>query len=133
MNTLEKSERMVASIVAFLAERGVERTDFSVAEIGFELTRENDQLFSDAMIWLSAEGIIRSNDRIDYVAGKDNETVAISFSLTSFGFKLLSETYEGELTLGQAVSKTNSSGVGYANVGNLLGGLLGSFTKSVSG
>lgn len=132
MDSLAKSEHIVAAIVAHLAERGVQRTNFSVEDVGLELTEDNDKLFSDALRWLSDEGIIRSNERYDTVDGTENETIAIAFTLTSFGFDLLQNRFEGDLKLGAAIQQAKDGSGGYSNIGDLIGGILGGFTKTIS-
>ena len=123
------SERMIAAILEELAKRGVKRDDLNLAHVGFEGSRENMLLFVDAMRWLEEEGVIRSNEKHKFMLSNGE---ALGFTLTSLGYRLLSQRFDGELTLGQAIQNTNSSGTGYANVGNLLGGLLGSFTKTLA-
>ncbi|WP_425100199.1 hypothetical protein [Tropicibacter sp. S64] len=132
---LNESERMIAMIIGHLADGGVTRQTFSVRELGYEANDDSHRLFRDAVLWLGYEGIIASGytERKNQFSQKDNTIFARSFFLTSKGFKLLSEKFDGELTLGAAVKEANSNGTGYANAGTFFGGILGGFTKSISG
>jgi hypothetical protein len=129
ISELEQSERMVVSILAALAERGVLIKDLKLEELGYELTRDNVTIFVHAVRWLADEGIIRTNEQNAFLSSGNT---ALGFTVTSRGFALLSERFEGDLTLGQVIRRVNDDGQGYAKVGNLLGGLLGSLTKSLS-
>ena len=51
--------------------------------------------------------------------------------LTAKGYALLSQEFQPGLNLLGAVRHVNSSGQGYANAGELIGGILGAFTKSL--
>ncbi|WP_090732807.1 hypothetical protein [Paracoccus homiensis] len=130
--SLARSEEMVARIVAHLAPYGVQRTTFGSKELGYESGNETRLLFIDAMNWLQNEGVVFSSEKIKFMNGtSEGEVYALRFVLTSKGYKLLSSRFNGDLTLGQAITKVNASGEGYANLGDLVGGLLGGFTKSM--
>ncbi|MEQ9260308.1 MAG: hypothetical protein RIG84_14565 [Roseovarius sp.] len=125
-DTLPESEEMVAKIVSFLAERGVRQSDVSAQVLGYTQDNQVDVLFANAMKWLIDEGIVRQTALHETQGGMAKGCV-----LTSRGFALLAQPFEGSLTLGTAIRKTAESGAGYSNVGDLLGGLLGGFTKSL--
>ncbi|MDK3075111.1 hypothetical protein QO034_18645 [Sedimentitalea sp. JM2-8] len=131
-NEIAQSEHMVSSIVSKLAARGVRRTELTLSELGYENNEENTDLFIDAVKWLESEGIIRSGEKYDFYANSKNETVASGFTVTSFGFALLQQPFDGNLTLGAAIEKVRSDGSGYSKIGDLVGGLLGGFTKTIS-
>jgi hypothetical protein len=129
MERLRESELCVAKLVAKLAENGVMKTDLTHENVDID----DPDLFVDALTWLRHEGIAFSTDTHHFYGGTEGKPIASGFRLTSKGFNLLSESYDGDLTLGQAIRRSSESGQGYANAGNLLGGLLGAFTKSVGG
>ena len=129
---LVQSEQIIAAIVRYLAEQGVKRQDFSLEDLNLP-GHVDDDLFGDALLWLEGEGIVRNTVTHEFYLGQNGRTMASGFTLTSLGFSLLNEKIDGDLTLGSAIKQTSESGQGYANVGQLIGGLLGSFTKSVSG
>ncbi|MBN8185359.1 hypothetical protein JF540_01525 [Salipiger thiooxidans] len=129
---LADSETMIASLVAYLAEQGVRRSEFTVLDLGLEADRENVSLFIDALKWLASEGIVRSQDTHEFYSVSEGDTAASGFTLTSYGFALLQQPFLGELTLGGAIKKAQGSGSGYSGIGDLVGGILGGFTKSLS-
>lgn len=130
LSKTEMSERMVTKIVAHFAEQGVIREDLNLEKLGYEPSEATANLFVDAMSWLSNEGIINTNQKLAFTMGSSPR--ALGFTLTSKGYAMLASPFEGELTLGAAIKHAQRTGQGYSNVGELLGGLLGAFTKSIS-
>lgn len=127
-STLEASELMISRIVARLAEQGVARRDLKVVELEYEPTRENALLFIDAMKWLHDEGVVRLSEGHAFTQDGTAQRVC----LTSYGYALLAQRFDGSMTLAVAIQKTNASGSGFSGLGDLVGGILGGFTKSIS-
>ena len=133
-NLLKDSEEMIARIIALLAPNGVKRVKIDILSLQFEGSNHDDirpyvGLFLDAMEWLIAENIVRHTDR-------DLSGVYSQCCITSYGFALLGQKLVGAKdneTVGKAVRNVNDDSASYANAGNLLGGLLGAFTKSIGG
>ncbi len=131
-NLLKDSEEMIARIVALLAPNGVKRVEIDILSLGFEGSNHSDigpyvGLFHDAMEWLIAKNIIRHT-------GRDLSGMYYQCCITSYGFALLGQKLVGAKdneTVGKAVRNVNDDSASYANAGNLLGGLLGAFTKSM--
>ena len=124
----------MARIVAYLAAKGVRSSDFTIADLGYQNDASDHQLFSDALRWLMHEGVVYSNEEHDVLEddAEPGGVVASGFVLTSYGFKLLEQPFDGELTLGAAIQKATSDEAGYSKVGDLVGGILGGLTKSLS-
>ena len=125
-NDLEISEKMIAAVVHALAGRGVKRTEFSLND--FELEGGDINLFVDALLWLSSEGIIRSTVEPPYLL----DGTAYGFTLTAYGYRLLEQDFRGGMTLGRAIRETKETGRSFSSVGDFFGGLLGGLTKSIS-
>ncbi|AHD10873.1 hypothetical protein PhaeoP75_03182 [Phaeobacter gallaeciensis] len=89
--------------------------------------------FFPCVDWLVSEGVIRVQDIRRYTdsnhSGFPDRPV-----LTSYGFQLLEQKISvgaDAERLANRVKEVSSNGVGYANVGDLIGGILGGFTKSI--
>jgi hypothetical protein len=126
----EKSERMVAAIISRLAKNGVVRVDFEIRDLDQEDLIEERELFVDAFIWLENEGVVWSNTKHRFLLGG---ATAMGFTLTSYGYRLLNSRFEGDLTLNRAVERVVDTRKSYSGAGDFIGGILGGFTKSISG
>jgi hypothetical protein len=126
-DNLRISEQIIARIVTTLAERGVKTETLSAGDLSFKDVQIEPAFFVDAIKWLEAEGIIRS--RMSNPVGVDG--TAIGFVLTAYGFHLLDQNFKGEMKLGRAVKEVAQNGRSWTNVGEVLGGIMGGFTKSI--
>ncbi|OZA06982.1 MAG: hypothetical protein B7Y02_14630, partial [Rhodobacterales bacterium 17-64-5] len=86
-------------------------------------------LFADMVKWLQDEGVVRDQD--SYSDGLGG--VVFDLVLTSRGFWLLEQKFTGDLTLGSAISKVAKNEPMTAGLGDFVGGILGGFTKSITG
>ncbi|MFV0244766.1 MAG: hypothetical protein ACK5IB_07085 [Qingshengfaniella sp.] len=132
MDDLAASEAMIARIVGCLVPLGVNRVTLTLKNIdpsggqGF-----SERLFADAMYWLAEEGIIRFE--------QERQTTQLRMRgcvLTARGYALLGQPLriEGKTgTVGERVREVQAGDAQYARAGNFFGGLLGAFTKSISG
>jgi len=115
-----------------LAKNGLSRQDFQPTELICDQDSADElnsiDFMSDVVHWLADEGIIRFEAVL-----MDGEVIGAT--LTSKGFSALGKpAISGDSrSLGFAVRQIQSGSGGFANVGELFGGILGAFTKSISG
>lgn len=130
MNKREQSGVLISRLLTRLADNGVVGEELSTYDL-FDHPPSNDdvRLYVDTILWLEAEGVIRTDGGSQ--GGRSNELV-YEIVLTSFGFSLLEKKLDGDLSLGSAAKKVASGGPNLAGFGDLVGGILGGFTKSVS-
>jgi hypothetical protein len=93
--------------------------------------------FATCFTWLSNEGLVRA-DRVTVVPedGEDvaNDLYVYNPTLTSHGFAMLGQKVKiGETitTLGDAVESRSVGEPSGWQIGDLVGGILGGFTKSI--
>jgi hypothetical protein len=129
MDNLQKSEAVIARILAHLAENGLQATELNhdTLQLGAEL----QPFFEICYDWLEAEGIVRSSKVVKAAGG---EIWIFNPVITANGFRLLGQGVilgGEEKSLGTAVKEV-SSGRSYSSLGDFFGGLLGGFTRSIS-
>ena len=130
MNKREQSTVMLARLVQRLADNGVIKEDISSDDFVSDHTAQNEvQIFCDLIDWLSREGVIRTDG--GYSGG--NGDFVYDLVLTSRGFWLLEQDYTANLTLGAAIKAVSQNGAMTSGLGDFVGGMLGGFTKSISG
>lgn len=131
MNQNGKSDLMVASIASRLYQNGVSTQTISILDVG----EEDEDLFIDAICWMRDEGLIRTSG----FASTNDEgitTKAHDCVLSSFGFAAFSNRMERdgkETTLGTEIKRVSETKSSWGAPGEFIGGLLGGFTKSISG
>jgi hypothetical protein len=87
--------------------------------------RPFDEVFAYTLVWLSNEGYVRSRTP----AGLFMKQV----TLTTKGLAALNAVPQGlSATIGSTLA-TNASAGNWSGVGDLIGGLIGGFTKSIAG
>ena len=126
----QQSVILQARLIERLSENGVVEEHVSSHD-SFESIPTDDevQLLVDAIKWLEAEGVIRTNG--GFSGSRDNESI-YGATLTSRGSWLLDQELSEDLTLGGAIRKVNSGKPSMTGVDDFIGGILGGFTKSVS-
>ncbi len=130
MDGREQSALMIAKLVALLAGNGVQTTVLSTMEfIGAPEKANDHQPLIDTIKWLEAEGVIRKST--GYSGDVMGDTI-FELVLTSRGFWLLDQKLTDDLTLGAAIGKVNGNRNALGGLGDLVGGVLGGFTKSMS-
>lgn len=133
MTDIEKSEIVIAKIIALLIEWGIQDTQMSFDEL--ELDPEKfGSFFFPCINWLECEGIIRTDSVRRQVSGSASGIVSRPV-LTSYGFSTLGRKIQlgdAERSLSEAIQMVNRSGENYSNAGNFTGGFLGSFIKSIA-
>ncbi|RCW80807.1 hypothetical protein [Paracoccus lutimaris] len=129
MDNLQKSEAVIARILAYLAENGLQRSQLESETLALE--DELSPFFTTCYEWLESEGIVRSSNISKTLSGHIYITNPV---ITAKGFQLLSQGVNlggEEKSLGTAVKEV-SSGRSYSSIGDFVGGILGGFTKSIS-
>lgn len=122
---VERSEIVVAKIVEYFASKGVVPFDLSPDGIG--LKSEDNTIFYHAAIWLQSEGIIRSE-------GVARNGQIYKGVLTAYGYSLMGQPFkigEETITVGSAVTCVSNGTDSFSKMGDLFGGILGGFTKSM--
>ena len=131
MDNLQRSELVIAKILTLLLEWGITSCQLEFEEL--ELDQDFCNCFYPCIEWLADEGVIRYSD-IQRTLGSRCSGSVTNPVLTSFGFKVLGKDIElnGEkTTIAAAVQEVKSGNRDYSVVGDLLGGILGGFTKSI--
>lgn len=126
---LEKSELVIARILDKLIEYGFQHSTLNLEEI--ELDDSYSSFWITCCDWLIDEGIIRVSDHTKYIAGS---SILQNPVLTAYGISLLGRTIgpvDDARNLQSAVKEVSSTRVSYASAGELFGGLLGAFAKSI--
>lgn len=138
-NNLEAQSQVVSAILAKLIDSGIVKTTISASDFSSEFVEagypekfDSDGLLTDLLNWLQDEEIVRHDGGYQ----GDDETV-FECVITGKGMHLLqtkSEILGGKTPLEiVAGNKTgDSSAKGFVQVGALLGGMMGGFTKAIS-
>lgn len=136
----DRYNAIVAAVLAkLLRNGGLRRTDLSwveFPEVRPALVSSNDfeEMFSDTIFWLRDEGYIRVGDSY---GGTENESRFPDCVLTAACLVALNQKIEAlDGASGRDILLSNSGGTpagSYTKAGSLLGGILGGFTKSISG
>ncbi|MGV8988631.1 MAG: hypothetical protein ACOH2H_20400 [Cypionkella sp.] len=130
MSKRDESAIMVAKLVNQLSENGLAKTEVASRDFLPEgADQKQIQLFADTVKWLQDEGVVRDHD--SYADGLGG--IVFDLVLTSRGFWLLDQKFSGDLTLGSAISKVAKNEPMTAGLGDFVGGILGGFTKSITG
>lgn len=130
MSRLDASRVIVAEIISSLEENGVIPSEIHVSDFRPKYTLEDSRLFASAVSWLAAESVIRLRGKP--IADTDDDTLHYEVVLTSFGFSALARQLSGNLTLREQLKEAREGQRTWSGVGDLLGGVLGGFTKSIS-
>ena len=129
MDNLQKSEKVIAVLLANLIERGLKHGTVSMHNLG--LPNGCEEFLYPSAIWLGDEGIIRFQD---ISSTFDGAVDLINPVLTSHGFNLMQKQLEigGQTTsIGSAVKEVANEKRSFAQMGDFFGGVLGGFTKSI--
>ncbi|TLP69184.1 hypothetical protein FEE96_02555 [Parasedimentitalea maritima] len=132
MSDLLKSELVIAKILELLMDWGIQETQLEFKELG--LSEEYAPHFFPCVEWLKDEGVIRTGKVFKYLEGGGSGIVSgpvlTSYGLAALGHKIT--VGENEEKLSEAVKEVSSGTKSYSNIGDLVGGILGGFTKSIS-
>ncbi|MCT4333671.1 hypothetical protein MU516_12425 [Paracoccus sp. YLB-12] len=130
MSRLDDSKTIIARIIANLEDNGVIATALHVSDFYSDYTSEDALLFSSAISWLAAENVIRF--RGEPIPDDADDTNHYSAVLTSFGFLALERELSSALTLRDQLKEARAGARNWASVGDLVGGILGGFSKTIS-
>lgn len=128
LNDLQKSEVVIAKILAHLAETGLKPTELTNETLN--LDAELEPFFLTCYEWLEAENIVRSKEILRFL---DGEVSILGPTITAYGFSLLAQGVilgGHQQTVGKAVGEV-ASGRSYSQIGDFFGGLLGGLTKAL--
>lgn len=125
-----KSEIVIAKILEKLLQNGL-RDGWILNFQDLGLSDDYSDHFSACAKWLVAEEIIRIQGISEYINGMSR---VIGPNLTAKGFALLGQSFSvaGQTVSASEIVKDKASGqANYAPFGDLLGGILGGFTKTI--
>ncbi len=128
-DNLEKSQVVIARILQRLMDHGLQRGDLSFKDL--QLGEEYRPFVPTCFDWLMQEGIVRATSSS---TTSDGAFFAANPVLTAHGFAVLGKTFNtgsDEIVLAQAVTMSAQSGRSLSSLGDLIGGFLGGFTKSM--
>lgn len=129
MSRLEASKVIVAEMISFLEGNGVVPSTIHVSDFRPNYTTDDADLFRAAVSWLVSESVVRL--RGDPIPDTEDDTSHYEVVLTSFGFSALMRQLAGDLTLRDQLRQARDGQRSWSGVGDLLGGVLGGFTKSI--
>lgn len=129
LDNLQKSEVVISRILQELVETGLQY-GVALQFRDLELDDEFEPFFTGCCLWLLDEGIIRCTN--EHQVAK--EAPIVNPVITAKGFALLGQPFadgeEGD-RVGNAVKEVAKGNRNYAAVGDLMGGVLGGFIKSM--
>lgn len=127
---LQKSELVISKVLELLFDFGLQQgTRLSFEDL--DLPKEYGPIYNGCCTWLIEEGIIRCANTSQSMGGNLS---MISPMITSNGFALLDQPFvigDEQMRVSQAVKEVSGGQKNYAGIGDLVGGLLGGFTKSM--
>jgi hypothetical protein len=140
-DNLEAQGSVVAAILRELLMNGILRVELGVDQFredirnaGYPEGADFERLFSDMVIWLRDEGVIRFGQITDDGNGGD---YFIDCVLTGSGMDLLRRKADvfGGMSAAEVIMSPpdkNASAAQLAKLGSLIGGVIGGFTKSIA-
>jgi hypothetical protein len=135
LENIEKSELVIATILRILVERGIAASEMEFSSLG--LPDSFFPFFATCFRWLQSEGIVRA-EKVAAMSGDDSDDAVDLYiynpTLTSRGFTLLGQSIKvgnTETTVAKAVETRASGQTTGWQIGDLVGGVLGGFTKSI--
>lgn len=141
-DNLEAQGKVTAAILRRLLSGGITRATLSVddfrsdcREAGYPEPADLEGLFDDLMAWLRDEGVIRFETAYQ---GTDGETIFEGCVITGYGIGLLrrkADVFDGRSPADVIMTSKSDGGpvAPYVKYGGLLGGVIGGFTKTLSG
>ncbi|NRB00683.1 MAG: hypothetical protein HRU32_12825 [Rhodobacteraceae bacterium] len=132
-DNVQRSETVIAAILAHLMQRGIQHGGIQFAELGLE--EDYQPFFLPCFEWLMSEGLIRFKSSKN-VGWRHGGPVVLEPTLTSLGYRYLGEPMlagDADQKLGEVVKDVAKGGENFAQFGDFFGGLLGGFTKSMGG
>ncbi|CTQ33933.1 hypothetical protein [Jannaschia rubra] len=127
---LQKSELVISKILQVLLEMGLQQGNVLQFD-DVALPDEYEPFFDGCCLWLLEEEIVRCTNMHQLLSGSVG---MVNPMITSKGFALLDQPFAGtesKTRVGQAVKEVAGGQRNYAGIGDLVGGILGGFTKSL--
>ena len=129
MENIEISEKVIAKILEFLLEKGIQPGDLQTGQL--ELTDGEKPFFETCCAWLINEGLMSATNVSTTLSG---HVYLNSPQLTSKGFQAMKNPVPlagREPTVEQTVREASQDSNFFSNLGELSGSFLGSLTKSL--
>mgnify|MGYP000480616667 CR=1 FL=1 len=131
LDNLQRSEIVISKILQDLVETGLQ-DGVALQFEDLDLDNGFEPFFVGCCRWLLDEGIVRCTNEHQVLKGMP----MVNPVITAKGFALLGQPFAGSVEgnrVGDAVKEVATGNRNYAGVGDFFGGLLGGFTKSISG
>lgn len=131
MSGLEKSNVVIAKVLQLAIENGLSHWTLSFADLG--LDKSYSTYFYPCVEWLEAEGVVRVGEYARTMGGYA-EGCVMNVSLTARGMALLGCQIEidgNRMSVAGAVNEASETQGGAHRIGEIIGGVLGGFTKSI--
>jgi hypothetical protein len=125
----QKSELVVAKVLQYLLDRGLQPTELDEATLG--LSDELQPFLPTCIQWLANEHLIHLESGS---ISRPDSIRLINPMVSAKGFSVLDAPFgpsSNNETVGDAVQKVSAGQSTYARAGNFAGGLLASFIKSM--
>lgn len=126
----ESSSKLIAKLIFRLANYGVVVQTLKVSDVFDSPNKEEIRLFVGAMNWLCSEGIIRHQPSMRHDYDSEGSYIYEDVVLTSKGFNAANFVILDDIRVCEVAAKIDNSG--YGKAGELLGAMMGAFSKSVS-
>jgi hypothetical protein len=130
LTNIQKSERVIASILQVLMETGVQYSDLDFRRL--KLDESFRPFFDECSRWLIDEGIIRCARLFQTL--EPGHSILTGPVITARGFALLGQSFNAtnnDMKLSAAVTQVARENRNFSQIGDFFGGLLGGFTKSI--
>ena len=130
-SNLEQSERVIAAIMLRLAETGFQHSRLRFENLN--LSADLEKFFDVSVVWLMDEGIVRS---ASFSRSVDGPSTLYEPALTSKGLGLFGQRFlvrEDTRDTGEAVAAIAKGDRSLWQIGDLVGSIIGGFTKSLGG
>ncbi len=131
MDNIQKSELVIAKILALLMEWGVQKSELTFEEL--EIDESHANFYFPCINWLVAEHVIRVGSIKQFknsaASGSVYDLVLTSHGMRTLGLQISFDNKD--ITMAEAIKNVKSGDKYYSQVGDFFGGLLGGFSKSV--
>jgi hypothetical protein len=128
-NKLEEHLAVVGRVIAKFVSQGLAPQAIDTfAPEAFLHTPVDRDTFEAVIVWMLDEGIIRAKQRIETLDGRLR---LMGVQLTSKGLAIVQEPLPSGDSIAKRVQSNTGSGAFWSSIGELVGSIAGSFTKSI--